>query len=68
MADAVHECHLEVSVEEHSPCECDGCGRDIPVGEAYIWNITSCCGGGCARSLCRECVAAAAKLLEESDG
>lgn len=43
---------------------CDGCGKKIVLGEKYIAGIDSCCGGGCQRNLCINCVKAAAALIE----
>lgn len=57
---------LEVCVENDAefPAECSGCGKKMKVGEQYLTNIESCCGAGCVRSLCAQCVKWAAKELQ----
>lgn len=53
------ETSLEIwKMENHETTEheCDGCGEDIPEGELYLYGIESCCGGGCARILCGNCL------------
>ena len=45
---------------------CDGCKKELnEEGDEFIWGIESCCGGGCSRALCRECVLEAAKHFPE---
>ena len=44
---------------------CDGCGKPYKIGETIITNINSCCGGGCYRTLCANCIEEAYKLLKE---
>lgn len=44
--------------------DCDGCNRKIEVGEAHLSGIGSCCGSGCYRHLCRDCVLKAAETLK----
>jgi hypothetical protein len=62
------ECGLEVRSEDgrfNTPC--DGCG--VVIGESpHISGIESCCGGGCVRNLCFDCVRAAYRLVEGFDG
>lgn len=48
---------------EDSEAHCDGCGLKIQPGVPYLSDIDSCCGGGCTRSLCAECVKKAATDL-----
>ena len=55
-------CGLEVYTNGNN---CDGCGRGVPHGEAYLGNIDSCCGG-CWRALCASCVAAGAEMLAQA--
>ncbi len=43
---------------------CDGCGRNYEAGEKAIGCIESCCGGGCYRSLCFDCVRAAFEMAK----
>lgn len=38
---------------------CDGCAKHIKSGEKVLNGIASCCGGGCTRILCAECITAA---------
>ena len=42
-------------LDEYMDNECDGCGGDIKIGEVFIGGITSCCGSGCYRRLCKKC-------------
>lgn len=35
---------------------CDGCGNTIDEGDKIVTGIDSCCGGGCWRRLCMNCV------------
>lgn len=58
-----HKCFLELGEEAKYAKDCDGCGRTIPLGGKYVWNIESCCGGGCTRCLCKDCVDAAHNML-----
>lgn len=44
-----------------SASECDGCGKEVPAGVTMVGGIESCCGGGCARSICMDCVDAVVK-------
>lgn len=46
--------------------ECDGCGTGLQPGQKYLSGIKSCCGGGCCRALCMDCIvmASATILLE----
>lgn len=38
---------------------CDGCGKEVTPGVTMVGGIdSSCCGGGCARSICMDCVSA----------
>jgi len=46
---------------------CDGCGRAILEGEKYLWGITSCCGGGCGRRLCSDCIHWALNALKDDE-
>jgi hypothetical protein len=58
---------IETSEGGEYPPECDGCGRVVPQGERLIFGIESCCGGGCARRLCADCVRKAFDLLGLAD-
>ena len=58
-------CYLEleiVDIEENGN-ECDGCDKRYKVGDKKITGIESCCGGGCKRNLCEDCVKIAIKLI-----
>ena len=60
------ECQLTRTVSNYERgTDCDGCGRTIPAGEPHLGDIDSCCGGGCCRHLCKECVRVAAELLKD---
>ena len=59
-------CNLRKETDDYAR-PCDGCGRQIPQGEPYLGCIDSCCGGGCYRSLCVDCVKAAATLMAADD-
>lgn len=60
---------LKVAVEDDAkyPTPCDGCGGKIDVGERFITNIESCCGAGCVRSLCADCVRSAFDALNNHE-
>jgi hypothetical protein len=60
--------HLELAVNDDAkfPAECDGCSRKMQLGERYLTSIESCCGTGCVRSLCAECVHWSAEALKSS--
>lgn len=45
--------------------ECDGCGVVIASGTRHLVGIESCCGGGCCRRLCLDCVRYAFGLIEQ---
>lgn len=52
--------HLEWSVADRWT-QCDGCGREeFSAEEQILTGIESCCGGGCTRCLCSDCVERAA--------
>lgn len=58
---------LEVVVKEALAYgdKCDGCSRVLIPGEKILVGIESCCGGGCSRVLCKQCVLFAASLFQE---
>ena len=56
------KCWLEAAVHDFK-VPCDGCGREIPVGEKHLNDISSCCGG-CTRALCYKCVYEAYRLMD----
>jgi len=50
------KCYLELELMDKYEERCDGCGKKIPEGDLIVTNITSCCGGGCCRILCTNCL------------
>lgn len=60
---APNPCHLEIWSVRYSMQECDGCGKTLPVGSLMIANIDSCCGGGCSRALCFDCIKKAYEMI-----
>lgn len=59
-------CDLEIFIVDDEDVEfdnCHGCGRKYKLGEKAITGIESCCGSGCVRQLCKDCVKAAYELL-----
>ena len=54
---------LHLDIEKKEGVDCDGCNETIPPGEEFLTNIQSCCGSGCVRSLCKECVRYAYSLI-----
>jgi len=42
--------------EKNDHVVCDGCGEPLQEGKRILTGIESCCGGGCARVLCEQCV------------
>ena len=44
---------------------CDGCGHKYEKGEKRITGIESCCGGGCVRNLCNNCINKTYEMLSE---
>lgn len=56
-------CFLELYVTDYKDDTCDGCGKTFAVDEKRIDGIESCCGSGCTRSLCQDCVCIACNLL-----
>ena len=61
------ECNLEIWISKDRPTECDGCGDEIPAGTPHVSGIESCCGGGCCRVLCFDCIARAAALIAKAN-
>ena len=57
---------LEVNRAEYET-PCDGCGKRIAPGELLVTNIESCCGSGCVRSLCPDCVRSAFDALNRHE-
>lgn len=57
-----------ISIErlEDWTTDCDGCGREIPIGALALMGIDSCCGQ-CSRTLCAECVCAAYEQLQQQE-
>ena len=53
------------SVKTASYYECDGCHHKMTVGERFVTGIESCCGSGCVRNLCAECIEWAAQKLKD---
>lgn len=65
-----HNTHLEVDIADKPESwtgGCDGCGRVPQEGDLLITRIESCCGGGCCRELCANCIKAAAKMIEDAE-
>lgn len=65
-----YKCQLELETAdkpESWTSGCDGCGRVLQEGDLSIGNIDSCCGGGCTRSICADCVKAAYKMIEDAE-
>lgn len=48
--------------------DCSGCGERIKRGEMMLTNIASCCGGGCVRSICIDCLKFAYVEMEKENG
>lgn len=57
---------IENYTDKYGPHKCDGCGREFIVGEKVINGIESCCGGGCWRMLCSNCIKIAYALIHSN--
>lgn len=65
-----NESGLELSIADQDDVKygtCDGCGRKWVAGDKMIINIESCCGGGCSRSICEQCVRHSLALIEKGE-
>jgi len=60
------ESYLTIEISDTiEELNCDGCGKIIRKGDKMLTNIDSCCGGGCVRSICIDCLEYAYKQLAE---